>query len=63
MTQRTEMQHRVLEFKSAMMALVANRLFSFRQNGLDGFLKRKMLGEGKKPAAPKVEEGAAVVQQ
>ena len=47
MTQRTEMQHRVLEFKSAMMALVANKLFSFKQDGLDGYLKRKMIGTGK----------------
>jgi len=49
MTQRSEMQHRVLEFKATMMTLVANRLFSFKQNGLDGFLKRQMLGEIKKP--------------
>ena len=43
MTQRSELQHRVLEFKSVMMAHVANKLFSFKQDGLDGFLKRKML--------------------
>lgn len=43
MTQRTELQHRLAEFQSRMMSRVANRLFSFRQTGLDGFLKRRIL--------------------
>lgn len=51
MTKRTEFQHRTAEFKARMMTRVANRLFSLRENGLDGFLKRRMLkpkqtGEG-----------------
>lgn len=61
MTQRTEMQQRVLEFKASMMARVANRLFTFKQDGFDGFIKRKMLGTQSakptsKPAAQKVAE-------
>ena len=43
MTQRTEMQHRVLEFKAKMATWVAARLCTFKQTGLDGFIKRKML--------------------
>ena len=43
MTKRTEAQHRWLEVKARVMAVVANRLFSSRQTGLDGFLKRSML--------------------
>ena len=57
MTQRSEMQQRVLEFKASMMARVANRLFTFKQDGFDGFIKRKMLGTpSAKPAAQKVTE-------
>lgn len=44
MTQRSELQHSIQEFKSVLMAYIANRLFSFKEDGLDGFLKRKMLG-------------------
>ena len=43
MTQRTEMQHRVLEFKAKAMSWVANKLFTFKQTGLDGYFKRLML--------------------
>ena len=47
MTQRSEIQQRTLEFKARLMARVANRLFSLKQTGLDGFLKRRMLADGK----------------
>jgi len=43
MTQRTEMQHRVLEFKAMAMSWVAAKLFTFKQTGLDGYFKRSML--------------------
>lgn len=43
MTQRTELQHRMLEMKSRMMSRVGNKLFTFKQTGLDGFIKRQML--------------------
>ena len=43
MTRRTELDQRILEFKARMMTRVANRLFSLREAGLDGFLKRRML--------------------
>ena len=42
------MEHRLLEVKAAAMSWVANRLFSTREQGIDGFLKRSFL---KKPAA------------
>ena len=47
MTRRTEFQHRLLEFKENLMTQVANKLFSFKQTGLDGFLKRQMLKDKK----------------
>jgi len=50
MTQRSEMQHKMAEFKARMMTRVANRLFSQRDDGLDGFLKRRMLND-KQPAS------------
>ena len=50
MTKRTEVKHRLLETKVRVMSGVANRLFSNKQTGLDGFLKRSML---KPQATPK----------
>ena len=55
MTQRSELQQRVRELKAQAMNWVANRLFSFKESGLDGFLKRQMLGEKKKSAPPRRE--------
>ena len=43
MTKRTELQHRILETKEVATSWVANKLFSLKQGGIDGFLKRKML--------------------
>ncbi len=43
MTQRSELQHRVLEYKSVLMAWVAGKVFTFRESGLDGWVKRRML--------------------
>ena len=45
MTRRTELQHRVAEFKARTQARVANRLFSFKTTGLDGWIKRRILKE------------------
>jgi len=42
-TKRTEFQQRTLEFKAVAMAWVANKLFSFKRTGLDGYLKKSML--------------------
>ncbi len=52
MTKRTEMQHRVLEVKARLMSWVAGKLFTFKQTGLDGFIKRKMLPAKKVPNSP-----------
>jgi len=54
MTRRTAFQHRVLELKAVAMSWVANRLFSFKQTGLDGFLKRSML-KSRRDSASAVE--------
>lgn len=56
MTQRTELQQRSMELKSQAMNWVANRLFTFKQDGLDGFIKRRMLNQGSKPKAAAVRE-------
>jgi hypothetical protein len=47
MTKRTEMQHRVLEFKAVAMTWAAGKLFTFKQTGIDGFIKRTMLKDQK----------------
>ena len=46
MTSRSNFQHWILETKVRAMTWMAGRLFTFKQTGLDGFLKRTML---KKP--------------
>ena len=43
MTKRSELQHRVLELKESILSRVANKLFTFKQTGMDGFIKRRML--------------------
>ena len=43
MTKRTAHQHRMLELKSRLMARIANRMFTFKQTGIDGFVKRRFL--------------------
>ncbi|MEM7001202.1 MAG: hypothetical protein AAF529_10470 [Pseudomonadota bacterium] len=52
MTKRTAHQQRKLEFKARMMARVANRLFTFKQTGLDGLIKRQLLGPPKRKQKP-----------
>ena len=43
MTQRTEVQQRMLEYKSILTTWIAGKLFTFRETGLDGWIKRRML--------------------
>jgi len=43
MTKRTEFEHWKLEKREAVMAWVAGKLFTFKQTGLDGYLKKMML--------------------
>ena len=52
MTKRTAHQHRMLELKAKVMAVVGNKLFSFKQTGIDGFLKRKFLSADKAAGKP-----------
>jgi hypothetical protein len=47
MTQRSEVQQRMLEYKSILTTWIAGKLFTFRETGLDGWIKRRMLtGDG-----------------
>lgn len=43
MTQRSEWKQLKLETKAKLMAWVANRLFSLRNHGVDGAVKRALL--------------------
>ena len=43
MNQRSELRHRIVETREVALTWVANRLFSFKRNGIDGFLKKRML--------------------
>ena len=42
MTQRSEVQQRILEYKSILTTWIAGKLFTFRETGLDGWIKRRM---------------------
>ena len=52
MTHRTELQHRIAECKMVAMNWLANRLFSFREKGIDGILKWHFLRGKKKKHFP-----------
>ena len=39
----------MLELKSKVMSKIANKMFSFEQTGIDGFVKRKFLPTAKSP--------------
>lgn len=54
MTQRSEWKQLKLETKAKLMARVANRLFSLRNHGVDGAVKRALLPR-KKQGSPKSE--------
>lgn len=56
MTKRSELAHRRAELKEQIMTWVANRLFSFRETGVDGFLKRKLLKPKTKKTRAQAEE-------
>lgn len=43
MTQRSEFQQWKLETKAKLMNWVGNRLFSLKEDGVDGFIKRQMI--------------------
>ena len=49
MTQRHEVQQRVMEQKAVLMTWVGNKLFTFKQTGIDGLLKRMMLKPKRRP--------------
>jgi hypothetical protein len=55
MTRRSEWQHRKAELRARLMTGVANRLFSSKTTGLDGFLKRRMGVPTEPRDAPKRE--------
>ncbi|MEM6710365.1 MAG: hypothetical protein AAF648_16425 [Pseudomonadota bacterium] len=48
MTQRSAFQQHLAELKAKLMTRLANRLFTTRTDGLDGYLKRRFLN----PPAP-----------
>ena len=43
MTRRSELRHRILETREIVMTWVAGKVFTFRQTGLDGWIKRRLL--------------------
>ena len=55
MTRRSELRHRILETREIVMTWVAGKVFTFRQTGLDGWIKRRLAPAkqaGKAAASP-----------
>ncbi|NBT29464.1 MAG: hypothetical protein EBT18_08275 [Gammaproteobacteria bacterium] len=51
MTQRSELKQRYLETKASMFGWLASKLFTYRETGVDGFVKRILLPKKNKAAA------------
>ena len=48
MTQRSELKQRYLETKSQLFGWLASKLFTYRQTGVDGLVKRILLPNKRK---------------
>lgn len=51
MTQRSELKQRYLETKAQLLGWLASKLFTYRETGVDGFVKRILLPKKDKAAA------------
>ena len=48
MTQRSELKQRYLETKAQLLGWLASKLFTYRQTGVDGLVKRILLPNKRK---------------
>lgn len=48
MTQRSELKQRYLEAKASLFGWLASKLFTYRETGVDGLVKRMLLPDKRK---------------
>ena len=48
MTQRSELKQRYLEAKAQLFGWLASKLFTYRETGVDGLVKRMLLPAGRR---------------
>ena len=48
MTQRSELKQRYLEAKAQLCGWLASKLFTYRETGVDGLVKRMLLPAGRR---------------
>ena len=57
MTQRSELKQRYLEAKASLFGWLASKLFTYRQTGLDGLVKRILLPNKRKASLDDTPNG------
>ena len=57
MTQRSELKQRYLETKAQLFGWLASKLFTYRQTGLDGLVKRILLPNKRKASLDATPNG------
>ena len=57
MTQRSELKQRYLETKAQLFGLLASRLFTYRETGVDGLVKRMLLPNKRKVSLDDTPDG------
>ena len=57
MTQRSELKQRYLETKAQLFGWLASKLFTYRQTGLDGLVKRILLPSKRKASLDDTPNG------
>ena len=57
MTQRSELKQRYLEIKAQLLGCLASKLFTYRETGVDGLLKRILLPNKRKASQDKTSSG------
>ena len=57
MTQRSELKQRYLETKAQLLGWLASKLFTYRETGVDGLLKRILLLNKRKASQDNTSSG------
>ena len=57
MTQRSELKQRYLEIKAQLLGWLASKLFTYRETGVDGLLKRILLPNKRKASRDNTSSG------
>lgn len=59
MTQRSELKQRYLEAKAQLFGWLASKLFTYRETGVDGLVKRMLLPNKRKASLDNTPKGTS----